>query len=75
MVQSAHARQEIGAQDRRHRDRGHEARQNRDDVGDAERREQAALDPGEREQRHEHENDDGRGIDDAGAHLLRGAAQ
>ena len=46
-----------------------EARQDRDDEGDAQRREQPALDAGQREQRHEHQDDDGGRIDDARAHL------
>ena len=38
------ARQHVIGHDRRQRDRDHEARQDRDDVGHAERREQPALD-------------------------------
>ena len=75
MAQALHLRQQVVAKHRRHGDRGDEAREDRDDVGDAERREQPALDAGQREQRHEHQNDDGGGVDDARAHLLGGAGR
>ena len=67
-----HARQQQQAQHGRDGDGGHERGQDGDDVGDAQRGEQLALDAGQGEQRQEHQDDDGGGVDDAGAHLLAG---
>ena len=65
-------RQHVIGHHRRQRDRDREAGEDRNDVGFAQRREQPALDSRQREQRHEHQHDDRRRIDDAGSDLLRG---
>ena len=66
----ARCREQVVGQHRCQRD-GHDERgEDRDDVGDAERHEQAALDAGQREQRHEHQDDDHRRVEDARADLL-----
>ena len=70
MVPAAVLAKQVGGQDRRQGDRDDEARQDRDDVGDAERGEEAALDARQREEWHEDEADDQGRIDDARAHLL-----
>ena len=72
LVEPLQARQHVVGHHRRQRDGDHEAGQDRDDVGLAERRKQAPLDAGERKQRHEHQHDDERGVDDARAHLVGG---
>ena len=64
VAQALHLRQQVVAEHRRDGDRGHEARKDRDDVGDAQRRKQTALDAGQRKQRHEHQDDDGGRVDD-----------
>ncbi len=71
--QLAHARQQPVAEHRRHRQRDDEAGEDRDDECDAERREQPPLDARQREHRQEHEHDDDRRVDDAGAHLCGGS--
>src|SRR6516165_8361813 len=70
MVPAAAAREQVEGQDRGQGDRYQEAAQYRDDVGDAQRREQSAFEAGHRKQRHENENDDDRRVKDARAALL-----
>ena len=70
LVSAVLAGQQIIGQDRRDGDRREQRGEDRDDVGDAERREQPPLDAGQRKQRHEHQHDDHRRVDDAGADLL-----
>ena len=72
MIEAFQMRQHVVGHHRRQRDRDREAGEDRDDVGLAQRREQPALDSRQREQRHEHQHDDRRRIDDAGPDLLRG---
>ena len=70
-MQLLHPRQQVVGQHRRDGDRDDHAGEDGDDVGHAERREQAALDAGQDEQRHEHQHDDEGGVDDGGAHFQR----
>ena len=72
LFQPLQARQHVVGHHRRQRDGDHEAGQDGDDVGLAERREQTAFDAGEGKQRHEHQHDDERGVDDAGANFVGG---
>ena len=72
LLEPLQARQHVVGHHRGERDGDHEAGQDGDDVGLAERREQTAFDAGERKQRHEHQHDDERGVDDARAHLVGG---
>ena len=65
-------RQQVVRQHRRDRQRHEQRGQDRDDVGDAQRREQPALDPGQGEQRQEHQDDDHRAEDDGRADLEAG---
>ena len=62
-------RQEVVGKHRRQGHRDQQARQDRDYVGLPEGGEEPALDAGQREQRHEHEYDDHRRVDDARANL------
>ena len=70
-MQLLHARQQVVGHHRRHRHRNDHAGENGNDVGHAQRREQAPFDAGQHEQRHEHQHDDHRGIDDGRAHFQR----
>jgi hypothetical protein len=72
MIGARPAREQVVGEHGRHRDGGDERRQDRDDVGDPERGEEPALDPGQREQGHEDQDHDHGRVDDAGAHLLAG---
>ena len=72
MLEPLEVWQHVIGHHRRQRDRDHEAGEDRNDVGFAERREQPPLDSRQGKQRHEHQDDDRRRIDDAGSHLLRG---
>ena len=65
-----HPRQQVIGHHGRERDRDDQAREDRDDVGVAERREQPSLDARKRKQRHEHQHDDHRGVDDARSHFV-----
>ena len=68
----AHARQQPIAEHRRHGEGHDEAGEDRDDEGNAERREQAPLDARQRKYRQEDKNDDDGRVDDARLHLGRG---
>ena len=57
--------QQQTGQDRRHRQRDQQRRENRHDVGHAQRSEQPAFDSGQCEQRHEHEDHQHRAEHDA----------
>ena len=70
MVPAAAAREQIVAQDGRQGNRHQETAENRDDVGDAQRREQAAFKARHGKQRHEDKNDDDRRIEHTGADFL-----
>ena len=70
LVQADDGRQQVIRHNRRQRDGDDEARQDRDDIGLTEWSEKSPFDAGKREQRHEHENDDHRRINDAGPNLL-----
>ena len=70
LVEALEARQQVVGHDGREGDRDNERCQDRDDIGLAEGSKQPAFDPGQGEQRYEDENDDHRGIDDAGTDFL-----
>jgi hypothetical protein len=72
VVQVLHPRQQVEAEHRRHRHRDDQRGQRRDDEGDAQRHEQLAFQPRQREQRDEDQHDDDRGVQDGRAHLHRG---
>ncbi|MNX97598.1 hypothetical protein D3C86_1299710 [compost metagenome] len=74
MVQPLHLRQQVMAQHRRDGHRHQHRGQDGHDVGNAQRREQAAFDARQREERHEHQHDDHCGVHDARAHLDAGLA-
>ena len=70
-MQLLHPRQQVVRHHRRDGDRNDHAGKDGNDVGHAQRREQATLDAGQDEQRHEHQHDDHGRIDDRRAHFQR----
>ena len=70
LVQPLQRRQHVVRHDWRQRDRHHEASEDRDDVGFAERREETAFDAGEGKERDENKDNDKRRVDDAGTHFV-----
>ncbi len=70
LVEPLQPGQHVVRHDRRERDGDNQARENRDDVGLSKWREEPPFDAREREERHEDQNDDHRGVNDAGADLL-----
>jgi hypothetical protein len=72
VVQVLHPRQQVEAEHGRHRHRDDQRGQRRDDERDAQRHEQLAFQPRQREQRDEDEHDDDRGVEDGRAHFHRG---
>ncbi len=65
-----HPRQQVVGHDRGEGDRNQQACEDRDDVGVTEWCEQPSLDARKRKQRHEHEDDDHCGVDDARPHFV-----
>jgi len=70
-VELLHLWQQVIGHHRCQRHRNDHAGENRDNVGDAERRKQTALDTRQHEQRHEYQDDDHSRIDDGGTHFQR----